>query len=411
MQVRHFFWFGVIAAGCFVALTVWMANSMRFVYKHWQAPDKTFVFEGDQLILPGAQSRSAPSTVAVTQAAAGREMQGGVARAVVDHRVHDFGRMDPLTMDAHTFLVRNEGTGPLELTHGPTSCKCTLSHVDREQIPPGGVGEVRLEWNSGKAPTFSHTATVFTNDPQNKELDFRVEGTVRMLLGVDPPGVLVPEVRRDGPTTEDVVLYSQVWDSFSVAEANSSLQDLTWRTEPLDPATLREHDARSGIRLSISIPPGLKMGDFQEWLHLQIDGRGPSAQRKSYDLAVAGSVPGRLSVMGARLDGQDGSLRLGVLNRGQGAQTKLTIKVRDEQPELNLEEVIADPSFVRATLTLKGAPGSGLYSLAVEVPPDAPVGSHLGVQRGSLQLKFDHPRIPELKLQIEFAVVDLPERR
>ena len=48
----------------------------------------------------------------------------------------------------------------------------------------------------------------------------------------------------------------------------------------------------------------------------------------------------------------------------------------------------------------------GLYYLEIEVPVRAPPGRHQGPQAGRLRLQFEHPRIPDLMLRVDFAVAN-----
>lgn len=71
--------------------------------------------------------------------------------------------------------------------------------VARGEIGPGEEGVVVLDWNSGRDLWYSHEATIFTNDPNQDELTFRVTGKVRQRLAAVPPtasfGGIAPDKR------------------------------------------------------------------------------------------------------------------------------------------------------------------------------------------------------------------------
>ena len=49
---------------------------------------------------------------------------------------------------------------------GSTSCKCTLSEMTDNQLPPGGVATVKLDITLKTTGTkFRQTAEIHTNDP------------------------------------------------------------------------------------------------------------------------------------------------------------------------------------------------------------------------------------------------------
>ena len=88
-----------------------------------------------------------PKIVSVERLREAQQAAHAVAR--VDSATHDFGTLDPLTVHEHVFVIRNAGDAPLELTEGPTTCKCTLARLGQNTVPPGGKATVMLQWNTG----------------------------------------------------------------------------------------------------------------------------------------------------------------------------------------------------------------------------------------------------------------------
>ncbi|MBI2481793.1 MAG: DUF1573 domain-containing protein [Planctomycetia bacterium] len=157
-------------------------------------------------------------------------------KAVAAEIAHDFGIMNPLTMGRHAFVIRNAGKGSLVLRKGPTTCKCTLSNLSRGEIGPGEEGVVVLDWNSGRDLLYSHEATIYSNDPNQDELHFRVTGKVRQRLGAVPPTVSFGGIAPDSAGKVDVILYSQVWDDFDVTGGECSVPGVTWEIGEVTPS-------------------------------------------------------------------------------------------------------------------------------------------------------------------------------
>src|SRR5262249_31790011 len=90
---------------------------------------------------------------------------------VVDEPHYDFGSMQRGTSKSHEFVIRNTGNAPLKIRNGGTTCKCTLSKVAEESIPPNGSTKVKLEWTAkiDNGP-FSQEATILTNDPTESQI-------------------------------------------------------------------------------------------------------------------------------------------------------------------------------------------------------------------------------------------------
>ena len=100
-------------------------------------------------------------------------------RIVVDEPHYDFGTMQRGTSKSHEFVIRNIGNAPLKIWNGGTTCKCTLSKVADESIPPGGSTTVKLEWTAkSDSGPFRQTATILTNDPTQSQVELSVDGQI-----------------------------------------------------------------------------------------------------------------------------------------------------------------------------------------------------------------------------------------
>jgi hypothetical protein len=312
--------------------------------------------------------------------------------------------MNPLTKSRHAFFIRNEGTGPLVLRKGPTTCKCTLSNLSRGEIGPGEEGVVVLDWNSGRDLLYSHEATIYTNDPERDELHFRVTGKVRQRLGVVPAMASFGGIEPNGRGTVDVILYSQVWNEFDVVGAECSIADVTWKVDSVTSADATLGDVLSARKVTLTTGDAMPQGSFSGQLRLDIQpGEG---DREILELPLDGQVLRRLAVYGPAIT-IDGVIDVGQIDQGQAKKTRLVFKIRDPQRELRVTGVTTSPAFVKvAVLPYDGkTPDAGLMHLEVEIPADAPRCSYLGVPLGDLRIEFDHPRIPSLDLKVKFAVV------
>jgi hypothetical protein len=314
--------------------------------------------------------------------------------------------MDPLTHGEHTFLVRNEGNAPLVFKDHRSTCKCTISETPQEPVPPGGQASIRVRWQTEKNGLHFHeSAIVITNDPVQPELRLTIEGSVMVHVTASPPELVLPNVRPDEAPVTGTTIASQVWDRFVLNDFESSLEGIQWQVSPAEPVELERLQARAGYRLRVNLPSSLPQGEFNHWIRFRIDPERPGQNAKQYELPLRGKVLRRLAVYGPGVD-HTATVRLGVVSSASGRRHRLLLKVHDTQRELPLSEVIADPSFLRASLApMPGELGAkGLYSLDIEIPAHAPPVRRQGPRVGQLCLKFDHPRIPELMLRVDFAV-------
>lgn len=91
----------------------------------------------------------------------------------------DFGVCNEGDVMTHVFKFTNTGNEPLVITNARGSCGCTVPTWPKEPVPPGGSGEIKVEFNSkGKPGPQSKRVTVTANtNPTDTFLE--ISGEVR----------------------------------------------------------------------------------------------------------------------------------------------------------------------------------------------------------------------------------------
>ena len=377
-------------------------------------------------------------------------------RAVAVEPTHDFGSMDPFSTREHTFLIRNQGLGTLTLYAGPTTCKCTACVVKHPSVAPGGEAQVVVAWRTaGRQPNFRHSAIVYTNDPDCPEIKLVVQGAVRTHIGAEPPDFTLPRVNPQQPTIARTVIYSQAWSSFHCENFSSTLEGVTFKKSPASSAELKPFGAKSGYVVEVTLPAGLPSGEFKETIYFdafQAEAGEASAEaelesveaasldapqsdtppsgvaaeaaaeedatarvtntdatdpRLRFEMGLEGKVLRRLSIQGTGID-LEGMILLGVIDTRQGTRKRLLMKVNDPRMELPVERIACQPDFVQAKVTpyLPEGKQVGLYYLDLIVPPGVPPTAHLSDNPATVEIDFDHPRVEDLRLKLEFVVSD-----
>jgi hypothetical protein len=328
-------------------------------------------------------------------------------KAVVDHHEHDFKLMDPGADGEHTFVIRNEGDAPLELKAGPTTCKCAVAKLAQRVVDPGGEAEVRVEWTTPQVPNlFFERATILTNDPIDREVRLILKGDVRIQVALDPPVLELERVAPDQETTKTVLVYSQVWDDFTVANVESSIEGLTWQAEPVTRPLPWPRDVKRAYDLRLTLPADLPEGRFAESLRIHVGAPQAPDGQYVHEAPLRGKVLRRLCVYGKGID-LGGVVYIGPVDVGKSAQRKFLMKVRDPQRELPIRKIETTPDFLQVRVTPHESTDQelGLYELEIVVPSDAPRCIYMGSPAGEVRILPDHPRIPELALPVKFAVV------
>jgi hypothetical protein len=334
-------------------------------------------------------------------------------RAEVDEPHFNFGTMERGREKSHEFVIRNVGGSPLTLNVLSTTCKCTLGNVTGEAIPPGESTHVRLDWKalSDEGP-FRQTAKIETNDPSQHELELTIEGEIVKATGVQPPDFVFDKLAVNESKTAEVYVMSMLQDELTVKSSelsDAALRDkFDIRIEPVEKEKLPDRNARAGVKVVLTVKPGLPMGRFDQSLTLHTNLK----EGEVLHIPVYGKLVGDISIHGNSsnwLPERD-TLDLGQIKSSEGRKARLNLVVRGEHAAGTTFDVVStDPSQLKVTLgepkqlkdTLLHVP------LEVEVPPGTPPMARLSTVQGEaakVVLKTSHPTVKELTFSVRFAV-------
>jgi hypothetical protein len=120
-------------------------------------------------------------------------------RAEVAETIHDFGIVSEDQRLTYTFLIKNIGAMPLEITRVHPECACTATQYDR-LIPPGHHGTLNLAIKPfALQAQFSKKTEVFLNDPDHPKVVFTLKGISCPLIEIQPSYI----IRLRGKMGED----------------------------------------------------------------------------------------------------------------------------------------------------------------------------------------------------------------
>ncbi len=96
---------------------------------------------------------------------------------------HDLGTISKGQVALASFSVRNTGNATLEIQSVSTSCGCTKASVSPRSIPAGGIGVLKVAYDSGahEADMGKITRLVFlhTNDPDKDSVRIQLDVEIR----------------------------------------------------------------------------------------------------------------------------------------------------------------------------------------------------------------------------------------
>ena len=71
-----------------------------------------------------------------------------VTGIAIDSSFFDFGTVKQGVMVKRTFRFTNTGADSLVITDVKTTCGCTVPDWPKQPVPPGGKGEIKVEFNT-----------------------------------------------------------------------------------------------------------------------------------------------------------------------------------------------------------------------------------------------------------------------
>lgn len=101
--------------------------------------------------------------------------------------VFDFGELDNEQQVERTFVIKNVGDEPLEITDVKTSCGCTVAKLENKTIQPGGEESISATFNlKGKQGIQSKKITIMSNDPEQPNFYLEFKGTALATISIEP---------------------------------------------------------------------------------------------------------------------------------------------------------------------------------------------------------------------------------
>ncbi len=91
---------------------------------------------------------------------------------------HRFGEIKEGAIVKHAFHFRNTGKAPLLISQAVASCGCTVPSFPKEPIPPGGEGDVLVEFNSAHRKGHQQKNVLIFSNAQLEKMSIGFEADV-----------------------------------------------------------------------------------------------------------------------------------------------------------------------------------------------------------------------------------------
>jgi hypothetical protein len=288
---------------------------------------------------------------------------------VADALEHDFGEVDAGAVLEHEFVLRNQGSEPVQVTRVVTSCECLKANAETAEVPGGGEFRLKLTLDTkGLQRVPVKVVTLHTSDPAQKQLRLRVRARIRPEISFEPRFVQL-RAEQGKTATADAWLVGTKASQISALELGPS-DDAQVTAEVIEEVV--EGGTRRGVRLHLAA------GDV---------GRGHGRILVKSGLAEAPEL--RLQFNWQRTGNLQVTPRVAILPRGGGPRVVTITSSRDD---LKVTAVRVQDGPFDARLE-EDPPGT--FKVHVEPKKDAE-----GAARGVVVVETNDPLEPRKEIQI-----------
>jgi len=331
---------------------------------------------------------------------------------------YDFGKMETDGARRHDFALANRGDRPLVLTRGKSSCGCCMCICnailpDEGRIPPGESAKVTLEFSVRQyTGNYRQSETLATNDPDRPEVTLGMSGRITPTVRVVPTQLVFSRVEEGKPAVGEVYLYGYRPEPLEILGHEFSdpakADGFTIVCRPLSADQVAaEPDARSGCLVRVEVKPSLAAGPFRQQVVLKTNVDSAA----TVEIPVEGAVGSEIALAGFGWDEQTGVLVLGTVAAAKGTERRLHVVVRGPQADrVTLKPVRVTPDLLHVEVGPAKQIGDAAVTqipLTIRIPPGDRVANHLGSKAselGQIVLETGHPKQPELRILVRFAV-------
>ena len=306
-------------------------------------------------------------------------------KAVAVDPVKDFGTVQPGPTIRHDFVIRNEGTAPLELVGAVPSCECTVTEFDRI-IPPGGTGKVSASLDTRVLTGPSKgVIEVTTNDLANLTLTLTTQVNVHHLLLARPGYARWNMVQGEKEGTIGQTMWSQDGKEFEVLEVVAP-GFIRTGFRPAQEAELRPGVDGSQWRLELTVDSWAPTGPIAGFVEVKTNHPAQPVMR----LPVSGFVRPILHVTPPT--GEFGSLQLETGKRA-------VFHVQNFATEL-IEVLGVDSTVTGLDVKLSSEEAGRSYRIEVLIPTTMAAGPF----EGALRIRTDNSKVPLVEVPLSGTV-------
>ena len=306
-------------------------------------------------------------------------------KAVVAEPVYDAGKVNKGEEVVHDFVIRNEGTAPLEIIEVRPACGCTVADYDAT-IAPGASGKVHAVIDTTDfAGGISKGMTVLTNDPDNPRIVLTIKTLVEPAIFIRPGYARFIQAQSSEPGVVEQLIFTADFEDLKITEVKSPYPFLD---VDLRPAAEEERmDTGKGAQYVVTLTldyDAAPVGALAEYVRLTTN----HPKQEEVSIPISGFVRPMVVLTPDTADfgriALDDPTKATVILKNYGFQAiDLSLMPESVPPGVDVEVAAVEEGRV--------------YNVNITLGPELPEGAFDGV----IRLKTDHPKKPVIEIPLK----------
>ena len=354
----------------------------------------------------------------LSEAESVQPVKGKPKLEVVGGTEFDFGMMMHGEEMSHTFVFKNVGDAPLVLEMGQSTCKCTVGELANSVLDPGEETNVTLTWKAqALTRTFGQSATIYTNDTDQLEIQLKVGGEIAQSFVMEPSAIELGNISDTEATSKSFHVFTYLRDAKSLSDfewtdlRTRELVDIRVDEVDMDPAQFPDHkNAFRAHRVEFNIKPGLPLGPLSAQIQFKTD---QGDRIGTLGLPITGTVVGQLELHGGpSFDPRLNLVKLGNIRSSEGSAVTVFLFIHGENHSEIVPEVLSvDPEeALKVTVgEARKSDSKTVYPIRFEVPKGAPEVYYPamgGKNYGRVVIKTEGAASNELPINVRLIVTE-----
>jgi hypothetical protein len=330
---------------------------------------------------------------------------------IVNGERYDFGSLERNAHGKHEFVILNDGDAPLTLEAGQPSCSVCIKvfNVAKPVLQPGErtTATIEFEVKNGDAE-FEQSGPLTTNDPIKKTVRLSIHGHILDTVRPDRYDIHFHDLSPSETATGGMIIYGYrdrdlAVDSHTlVSETAENHLAVSFRPLTADEIAV-EPRAKSGVKVTVEVKPGLPQGDFEGTLTMTTnEGSDPVAVK------IVGNVASDILIMGPNVNRERMLVGLGAISQKEGKKQTAFLIVKGphrDETKVEIESVEPTADFsAKLGDPIRDTPKTIRYPIVIEVPPGAAPVTRGDGNHAKIHIKTTHPEIKELTINVRYVV-------